>query len=64
MNSPTICILFVLLHDETTFFEIKAHADSAVLDLKDLVLAARSNALSNFDADELLQYQVSSLSLT
>ena len=60
MNMPTMCILFILLDDETTFFQIEAHSDSSVLDLKELVLAARPNALSNFDAMELLLYQVSS----
>jgi hypothetical protein len=64
MATPIICILFVLLDGATTFFQIKAHADSSVFDLKDLILKAKPNALGNFDADEVLLYQVNSFSPT
>ena len=61
METPIICILFVLLDGETRFFQIKAHANSSVFNLKDLILKARSTILSNFNANELLLYQVSLL---
>lgn len=58
METSIICILFVLLDDETMFFQIKANPDSSVFDLKHLILKERSKALSNFDASELLLYQL------
>jgi hypothetical protein len=61
MTDNQIRVLFCLLHGETAFFQVKAHVDNSVLELKELIREKKHNTLRNFDANELFLYQVNNV---